>query len=459
MIPEESAHENLLPSMIQRFFQDFQLARLLKQSNIHKDRGISPFVIFQSLFTLVFSGKSLSRLLDSEGENPPAAKDAYYRFLNSTSANWRKFLWLLAQRVISFLAPLTSEQRVNVLIVDDTLYSRSRSQSVELLARVYDHVSHRFVKGFRMLTLGWSDGNSFVPLAFSLLSSEKAENRLGDLHAGLDKRSNGWLRRKEAMQKSTDVLISLLEQAKTFHVPAKHVLFDSWFAFPKTVDRVVETGFHVVAMLKNTPKVHYRHNGQMVTLAKLYASLRKRPGKAKILTSALVEICVPDKESFQVRIVFVRDRNRSRNWLGLLSTDLSLSEEEVVRLYGKRWDIEVFFKVAKSHLRLAKEFQCRSYDAQVAHTTIVFARYLLLSVENRCQQDERTLGGLFYACCDEMADIRISQALAILMEKLAAWLNDITDASNQQIQRMLSQFIACLPSHIKENSTFLMCET
>jgi len=61
------------------------------------------------------------------------------------------------------MQPLTSEDRADVLIVDDSLYSRNRSKKVELLARVYDHAAHRFVRGFRMLTLGWSDGNSFVP--------------------------------------------------------------------------------------------------------------------------------------------------------------------------------------------------------------------------------------------------------------------------------------------------------
>jgi len=48
-----------------------------------------------------------------------------------------------------------------VLIIDDSLYRRARSKTVELLARVHDHVSMKYVLGFRMLTLGWSDGNSY----------------------------------------------------------------------------------------------------------------------------------------------------------------------------------------------------------------------------------------------------------------------------------------------------------
>lgn len=54
---------------------------------------------------------------------------------------------------------LTSDERVNILIVDDSFYDRSRSKSVELLARVKDHTDNRYKKGFRMLTLDWSDGN------------------------------------------------------------------------------------------------------------------------------------------------------------------------------------------------------------------------------------------------------------------------------------------------------------
>jgi len=34
--------------------------------------------------------------------------------------------------------------------------------------------------------------------------------------------------------------------------------------------------------------------------------------------------------------------------------------------------LEIFFKISKSNLNLEKEFQGRSYDSIVAHTTIVF---------------------------------------------------------------------------------------
>ena len=69
------------------------------------------------------------------------------------------------------------------------------------------------------------------------------------------------------------------------------------------------------------------------------------------------------------KLVFVRDR-RKKDWLVLISTNPELSNEEIVRLYGRRWDIEVFFKMAKQHLKLVKEIQTRDFDSLVAHTSI-----------------------------------------------------------------------------------------
>ena len=75
-----------------------------------------------------------------------------------------------------------------------------------------------------------------------------------------------------------------------------------------------------------------------------------------------------------VRLVFVRNRNKRKDYLVLVTTDLSLSEEEVIQLYGKRWGIEVFFKACKSYLRLGKDCRSVSYDAMTAHVAVVCTR-------------------------------------------------------------------------------------
>ena len=99
----------------------------------------------------------------------------------------------------------------------------------------------------------------------------------------------------------------------------------------------------------------------------------------------------------------------------MLSTDCSLSDAEIVRIYGNRWSIEVFFKASKSYMKLGTEFQSRSFDAMVSHTTIVFTRYIVLEWIRRNQNDQKSYGELFYMFCDDIQDMDLTNALTSLM--------------------------------------------
>jgi hypothetical protein len=280
---------------------------------------------------------------------------------------------------------------------------------VELLSRVYDHSTGRYLKGFRMLTVCWSDGVSCLPLDFSLLSSADKKKRLCDSRKAIDKRCCSYQRRQEATEKATEHLSTMVKRILSAGIRAQYLLMDSWFTMPATVTALAKD-IDVIGMVKKTPKIHYRYQGINVDVMAIYRRLRKRPGRAKILASTLVEL----KDGRASKIVFVRDR-RKKDWLALLSTDTTLSDADIVRIYGKRWDIEVFFKMAKQHLKLAKEIQCRDYDALIAHTTIVFMRYMFLAYQYRVESDHRTFGELFYYCCDEVSDISFIEALYRIM--------------------------------------------
>ncbi len=54
-----------------------------------------------------------------------------------------------------------------------------------------------------------------------------------------------------------------------------------------------------------------------------------------------------------------------------------------------------------------------SYDALTAHVAIVFTRYMLLAMEQRQNEDQRTLGELFFFLVDEMADINYFQQVTL----------------------------------------------
>jgi len=141
----KSDHRNFLRSHGRLAVSKKRIGKLLKRSNISKEKGISPVAVFRMLFTLVFSGKSLYRTLEAEG-SCGMRKDTVYRFLNSVHTHWRRFLLLLSSQVIrQDLKPLTDAGTMKVLIADDTLYRRNRSKQVELLSRVFDHTDHRLL--------------------------------------------------------------------------------------------------------------------------------------------------------------------------------------------------------------------------------------------------------------------------------------------------------------------------
>jgi len=84
---------------------------------------------------------------------------------------------LLVRRIYFIIRNLLDDASEEVLIFDDSTYDRSRSKKVELLSRVFEHTTKKYMKGFRMLSLGWSDGNSFLGIDFTLLSSANKNNR------------------------------------------------------------------------------------------------------------------------------------------------------------------------------------------------------------------------------------------------------------------------------------------
>ena len=383
-ITQNHQDEELLSKKMQVFFRRYQVSRILRAANAYKLRGIPVLSIFLLVFRMVFQQRSVYTQMHLQRTAMPFGKDTFYRFMNSCRIHWRRFTTELAAAIIhATLAPLTQADRINVLILDDSIYHRARSKKVELLARLYDHAKKEFSYGFRMLTLCWSDGNTLLPVSHTLLSTENTKNCLREASRKVDARSNGGKQRKLAQQKATEVKA-------------------------------------------------------------IYKQHRKRRGRSKYLLRVEAAV-VKGEESLPVRLVFVRNRNHRKDWLVLVTTDMSLTAEEVIRIYGKRWGIEVFFKVCKSFLRLEKDCRSLSYDAMTAHVSIVFTRYMFLAVEQRECKDVRSLGELFYLSVDELPDVCFVEAMRLLLLLFVERLQEKPMLDEGEIQGQLQGFLKELP--------------
>ena len=239
IIAQDNQNDKQISKSIKRFFVRFHISSALKAANAYKKKGVPVFEIFQYLFLLVFSNRSMYMSLATGKNTLSFAKDTVYRFMKMTNINW-------IQR-------------------------------------------HRL-----------------------------------------------------SLQKGTEAMLELLKAAKTVSIPAGYVLFGSWFSSPSTLHAVKRLGYDVIGMVKKTPKMFFRYNGEDMPLTDICKKNRKRRGKSGYLLSVIVE-AVKDGETIPAKVVYVRNRNKRKEYLCLISTDTSLDEDEIIRIYGKRWDTEVFF--------------------------------------------------------------------------------------------------------------------
>jgi len=148
-------HSWLEPDFILGSLKCFSFSGLCKCLNPFKMRGYSFEAIFSILISSVFVGSyTVNSMLSSYiGKHIEAWKDTFYRLKNNPSISWRMVLWLFASK----FRKTTDEHcektdGVKCIIFDDTILKKS-GRCIEKVSRVWDHVSERFVLGFKMLLM------------------------------------------------------------------------------------------------------------------------------------------------------------------------------------------------------------------------------------------------------------------------------------------------------------------
>ena len=126
-------------------------------------------------------------------------------------------------------------------------------------------------------------------------------------------------------------------------------------------------------MLKDN-KQRYSYKGRLYNLKQL-AMFADFSTPSNILGSVCVKT---GKHGIPAKFVFVRNRNRKSEYIIILTTDCRLRDSKIIRIYGGRWSIEIFFRASKSLLCLENEFQGINYDMTVSSTALVFTRYIIL---------------------------------------------------------------------------------
>ena len=432
----------ILKNKISVFNQLIGLSKISRKLNYHRRSKLSLLSILSWLMVSIFQQRSLYRAEKTKQFTTRTVRNV----LNDARINWQRLTCLLAGRIIDYLRRIKTldGRRKLAFVLDDTLIKRSFSKKTELLAKTYDHDRGKYLKGYRGLTLAITDGNTLLPGNYALMSSENQRNRIGSPARFTDLRTLAGQRRAQGQRKMNLVGIELLKQALDNQITADYVLFDTWFSSPKMFKTVIDLGMVGIGMIKNTVKVHYRYRNKLMSDKAIYQLLRRsqRRQHDKYQYSVIVEAHAGDY-TFPLRLVFVTKRGHTNKFLVLASTNPGLTPDKIIQMYGRRWQIEGFFKVAKQYLRLDRS-QIQSYDGFCAHFALVMMAYDILAWQQRESVDYHSMGDLFFELNRDLTDITLIEALTQLLVNLVSYVSGKIFIE-KKINEFLNEFFDQLP--------------
>ena len=393
-----------LDSDINQALSELKFGSMLRRSNIMKQKGYGTQALMFFILLLPFIKRTLCSFWTVEWINKQteAQKDTWYRFLNNERFNWRKFVTLFSLRVIGNSDDVPLKDKV--LIADDSIGPKT-GKEMELVSYHFDHKSGKSVLGNQYLQLGFHNGVNFFPLDMAMIASKKRPNKN---MRSMDKRTNGWKRRQEALSKKTDVLVTMAQRAWNAGIDASFLLFDSWFAHDDVISRIYECGYGVICRLKRG-RVKYEYQGEKYTLKQLWQKFAKK--QTKFIGNFQVKaVCLNARlpKTGDIRLLFVSDGKKE--WQALLSTDLELNASEILTYYARRWAVEVFFKDAKQMLYMGKE-QSKTFDAAIACYSIVMIRYLLLVYILNKRRLTGSIGSIFRNVTDDQQSLLFAEKI------------------------------------------------
>ena len=241
---------------------------------------------------------------------------------------------------------------------DDSLTPKDKgTHKLQSVDWHFDHNQQRTIRGGNHVVLRIHWGAYHFPLLWRLYLRETTVRRLKR------QRQHQTLRYHSKLT----LLQQMLHQVRSF-LPAEnpvYVLFDSWYTSAQLVKWIRQQGWHVIAAVKSNRKLsgqkltqwHHEHKGHSYGRVSLeLANGRRRTYWVRSLTGRLRGVPGP------VRVVLSQKGSGVRTPKYFLCTDLSLSEQEILRRYQHRWCQEVDYWYVKQELGLA-DFRLQSYEA------------------------------------------------------------------------------------------------
>ncbi|GAK52878.1 transposase IS4 family protein [Candidatus Moduliflexus flocculans] len=253
--------------------------------------------------------------------------DKITRFLANSDVSSRD-LWQLVKPTVHSLT-----QGEGGLIVDDPIAEKAWTDENDIITWHFDHSKGRMVKGVNLLNcLYHIDGNN-IPVAFEIITKPI---RFCELKTHREKR-------KSEVSKN-ELVRHMLHVCGWNKLSFRFVLTDSWFASKENMTYIRLTlnkelvmaiqGNRTVALTEED-----RRHRRLVNIETL--DLQPNVTRQVFLKGVPFPVAVCQQ-------VF-KNKDGSEGVLYLVTSDTSLTYDQITTLYQKRWNVEVFHKSLNSH--------------------------------------------------------------------------------------------------------------
>jgi len=249
-----------------------------------------------------------------------------------------------------------------VLVIDDSIAEKPYTDENDIVCWHYDHAQDRCVKGINFLTALYHSQRVSLPVGFVLVAKTEYY---------LDK--DGKPKRRSPISKNEHYQ-NLAQQAVTNQIPFKYVLNDAWYASADNMKFVKHTLHKEFIMpLKANRKVAQsladKQRGRYLRVD----TLALEPNVAREVYLEGVDFPL-----VLIKQVFVNE-DGSLGIQYLVTSDTTLSDDDITSLYRKRWHVEPYHKSLKQNASLEKS-PTQTVRTQTNHFFAAVCSYIKLEL-------------------------------------------------------------------------------
>lgn len=289
--------------------------------------------------------------------------DQVSRFLGSdpfTSAD----LWKLVKPTVRKI-----QSPDGVIIIDDSVEEKPYTDENELICWHFDHTKGETVKGINMVSTLYYSGGISLPVAFELI---KKTETVYDSKTGKQKR--------KCPHTKNEYYRQMLEACIANGIPFKYVLNDVWFSAAENmrfVKQTIKKDF-IMPLKANRKVATSRENKKMGKYVSVSLLSLEENATVPIWLEGVEFEMLLSKQVFT-------NADGSTGILYLVSSDTSLSAQDMRDIYHKRWKVEEYHKSIKSNASFAKS-PTKTVTTQGNHffaSIYAYAKLAILSTAHR----------------------------------------------------------------------------